>query len=252
MIQSLYAAAAGMAAQQTGIDLISNNLANANTTGYKAVRGEFADLLYQQLAPAGVDVGAGSRLAATQRDFSMGSLQRTENPLDLAVGGAGFFHLKRPDGSDVYTRDGAFSIDNQGRIVERNGLLLQGDAGPIILPAGTSGLLVRPDGSVVYQDANHKDVLAGRIELASFANPAGLSALGDNLYAPTVASGNANLGYPGAGQRGLLEQGALEASNVQVVQEMIGLIVAQRTYELNSKAVQSSDEMMGIANNLRR
>ncbi len=252
MIQSLYSAAAGMAAQQTGIDLIANNLANANTTGYKAVRGEFADLLYQQMAPASADVGAGARLASTQRDFRPGTLNRTENPLDLAIAGAGFFHLKRADGSDVYTRDGAFSVDGQGRVVSRDGMLLQGDTGPISIPVNAPGLMIKSDGSVLYQDAANKDVLAGRIALTTFTNPAGLAALGDNLYAATAAAGAATVGTAGSAERGRIEQGALEASNVQVVQEMIGLIVAQRTYELNSKAVQSSDDMLGIANNLRR
>lgn len=254
------AAASGMWAQQQHIDLIANNLANVNTTGYKRSRAEFQDLLYDQLlrpgdyaSPTGVQVGYGTRLAGIQRSFAPGALSVTGRHLDLAIQGDGLFRLRRPDGTEVYTRDGAFRRDAAGRLVSQDGYLLVGERGPITVPTGVDRVDIASDGAISYADpATGAPVELDRLSLATFTNPAGLTALGQNVLAAGPASGNPTFGRPGEGTLGALAQGALEASNVEVVNEMMSLIMAQRAYEMNSRALQAADEMAALANNLRR
>lgn len=258
MIRSLYTAASGMAAQQLSMDLTANNLANANTTGYKKVSARFADLLYQQLAPrggpaaAGVQVGNGVRLAATVRSFSQGTLQNTGNPLDVAITGDGFFQVRRADGSDAYTRSGAFHVDAQGRLVTGAGDLVLGQDGAVIsVPTNAAQVTIAPDGTVSTLNNGQLQAVA-QFRLVLFPNAGGLQAQGGNLLGATAAAGAPVLTTPGAAGAGKVAAGMLEAANVEMVDEMVNLIVAQRVYELNSKAVQSSDEALSIANNLRR
>lgn len=260
MIRSFYAAASGMYAQQTQMDLVANNLANVSTTAYKQVRAEFQDLLYAQMlrpgdygSQTGTQVGHGARLAATQRIFTTGALVPTENDLDLAIEGPGFFRVQRPDGSLAYTRDGAFRLDGQRRIVTQAGDLLLGEDGPITVPAGADRIDISADGTLSYTDpATQSPAPLGRLTIVNFTNPGGLLTMGQNLLAPTVASGEAVAGVPGADGYGRLVQGFLEGSNVEVVNEMVNLLTAQRVYEMNAKALQASDEMAGLVNNLRR
>lgn len=242
-----------MSAQQVNIDTISNNLANVNTTGFKKARAEFQDLLYTQLQSpvrqqaAGIAVGHGSRLSSVQRFFVGGSLQATGNDYDVAIQGSGFFRVQRADGTIAYTRDGAFRLDEQGQLVTSAGEVVLGATGPIKFGPGSDLVNIGPDGTV-----RQGDTVVGRISLALFANPAGLEAAGNNLWLETGASGNPRVANPGEPDAGGLVQFHLEASNVQTVEEMVNLIVAQRAYEINSKVVQSADEMMSLANNLRR
>ncbi len=258
MLRALYSAASGMMAQQTNIDTISNNLANVNTTGFKKGRAEFQDLMYAHIRPpivgdVGIMVGQGSRLSSISRIFANGSLQPTGQPMDLAIQGGGFFKVQRKDGTIAYTRDGAFHLDGQRRLVTAVGDLLLGKDGPITLPEAAVNHEVTADGIVRYanQETGETSEL-GTIELAVFPNPSGLFGLGDNLYAASDASGKPTAMPAGNSVSGRIVQGYLEASNVQSVEEMVSLIVAQRAYEINSKAVQSADEMLGIANQLRR
>ena len=236
MLRALYSAAAGMESQQMNLDVISNNLANVNTTGFKKSKVEFQELLYQTTrapgadlgsgnqVPTGIQVGQGSRPVATARIFTNGDLSQTGEQLDVAVQGNGFFEVQMPDGSNAYTRDGAFKTDSNGRIVTSDGL-------PVIGAAGTTTF---------------------QVQLVRFNNPAGLESEGSNLYKETAASGTPELGTPGSNGFGTLNQGYLELSNVSVVEEMVNLIQAQRAYEVNSKAVQACDEMMQQSNNLIR
>lgn len=261
MIRALWSAASGMYSQQTAVDTISNNLANVNTSGYKRVRLEFQDLLYQNLRPtlpgeAGLQVGLGVKSAASARSFGVGNLQQTDNPLDLAIEGPGFFEVELPDGV-AYTRDGSFKLDSEGRVVTTGGYVVRlmgsgGDGDALEIPEGSSDLRVAKDGTVTVKDEDGELDEIGRIRLVNFVNPAGLEAIGENLYRATQACGDTIEGDPGEEGFGGIAQGFLEMSNVQVVTEMINLIMAQRAYELNSKAIQSADEMLGIANNLRR
>lgn len=259
MIRALYVAGSGMQAQQAQMDVVANNLANANTVGYKRVTAEFQDLLYEQLArpaagtgPDAVQVGHGVRLAATRREMAAGALN-PGGPLDLAIQGSGFFHVRRGE-TDAYTRAGAFHLDSRKRIVTARGdLLLGADGQPVALPPGVDQVDVAADGTIRYTDpATREARVLGRLALVRFANPAGLLALGENLLVPTAASGPAEAGNPGEGGLGQIRQGFLEASNVEVVNEMVNLIMAQRAYEINARAVQSADEMLQQANNLRR
>ncbi|HHY37375.1 MAG TPA: flagellar basal-body rod protein FlgG [Clostridia bacterium] len=262
MIRALWSAASGMYSQQMAVDTISNNLANVNTPGYKRVRLEFQDLLYQNLRPTvpggtGLQVGLGVKSAASGRSFGVGNLQQTDNPLDLAIEGAGFFEVELPDGQLAYTRDGSFKLDADGRVVTTSGYVvhLMGSGkggGTLEIPEGSSELRVARDGTVTIKDKDGDFDEIGRIRLVNFVNPAGLEAIGENLYRATQACGDSIEGNPGEEGFGGIAQGFLEMSNVQVVTEMINLIMAQRAYELNSKAIQSADEMLGIANNLRR
>ena len=262
MIRSLWTAATGMAAQQLNIDVISNNLANVNTAGFKKSRVDFQDLLYQTLRPAGtteaqgsmvptgIQVGLGTRAAAVQRVFSQGDFQQTENPLDLVIEGDGFFQVLMPNGETAYTRDGTFKLDAQGRIVTSDGNPLDPE---ITIPAEATSISVGSDGTVsVTLPGQTAPQEIGQIQIAKFANPAGLSSLGRNLLAQSAASGDPVIDTPGLNGLGTLADGFVEMSNVKVVEEMVNMIIAQRAYEVNSKAIQTADEMLNIANNLRR
>lgn len=260
MIRALYVAGSGMQAQQTQMDVVANNLANVNTTGYKQVRAGFQDLLYEQLeAGAGertnrVQVGNGVHVAGTQRVFTGGNMNATGGPLDLAIEGSGFFRLRRADGTEVYSRDGSFHLDGAGRLVNGAGHLVSDINGdPFTVPMGGNQVEVASDGTVRYFDPNTKEsVELGRLSLVGFHNPSGLLAMGGNAYLATAVSGQAVAGHPGEGGLGSLRSGVLESSNVEMVNEMVNLITAQRVYELNAKALQSADEMLQLANNLRR
>ncbi len=259
MLRALYSSAAGMQSQQTNLDVIANNLANVSTTGYKKNKVEFQDLLYQTARSAGADQGAGnrlptglqvghgSRLAATSKIFTTGELTQTGERLDVAIQGDGFFEVQMADGSKAYTRDGAWKTDSQGRITTNDGLPL---AGFQPIPAGTTDISISPEGTVTTKGAAGSQSFA--VPIVRFVNPSGLESIGGNLYRESESSGTAELGKPGENGFGTLRQGYLEMSNVKVVEEMVNLIVAQRAYEVNSKAVQASDEMMQISNNLRR
>ncbi len=264
MMRSLWTAAAGMNGQQFNIDTIANNLSNVNTTGFKRNRPDFEDLLYQTvrmagtpatedtLVPVGVQVGHGVRVAATQKIHTQGSLQNTENVSDIAIEGEGFFRVLLYDGTYAYTRDGSFKIDSNGQIVNSNGYRLLPE---VVLPEGfiRDTLTISQDGRITVKIPGLDDPIdVGQMELYRFVNPAGLQAVGDNLYKVSSASGDAVAGQPGFDGMGRTLHKFLEMSNVQVVQEMVNMIVAQRAYEMNSKAIQTSDTMLGIANNLKR
>ena len=260
MLRSLYSAAAGMESQQMNLDVISNNLANVNTTGFKKSKIEFQELLYQTTRapgadqgsgnqlPTGIQVGQGSRPVATARIFTNGDLSQTGEQLDVAIQGDGFFQVQMPDGSTAYTRDGAFKTASDGRIVTSDGLPLQGGFQPV--PTGTTNVTIGSNGNVTYTTASGSTTF--QVQLARFNNAGGLESLGSNLYKETNASGPAQLGNPNESGFGSLNQGYLELSNVKVVEEMVNLILAQRAYEVNSKAVQAADEMMQQSNNLKR
>lgn len=262
MDPALRAAASGMMAQQTRTEVISNNLANVNTPGFKRSRAHFEDLLYQtvqgqqilgdpdaQTAPA-IQVGRGTRLAGVQRMHEQGPIEQTGRNLDVAVEGEGFFQLQGPNGDTTYSRDGSFQISDQGVLVSSNGYTLQP---PIRVPSDASEIVVSTTGIVTVrrgQDVQPTEI--GKIELARFANPSGLLSLGQNLYAPTASSGQPVVGFPNDSGMGRLQQGSLEGSNVQIVQEMVDMITAMRAYEINSKAIKQADEMGQMANNLTR
>jgi flagellar basal-body rod protein FlgG len=262
MDPSLSSAASGMMAQQRRVEVISNNLANVNTTGFKRSRAHFEDLLYQTVQGAQsvqgsqadttqeVQVGRGTRLAAVQRVESQGPLQSTGRPLDLAVEGEGFFQIQLPSGEVGYTRDGSFTISDQGTLVTNGGYgLVPG----ISVPQEASHLVISRTGVITVQlRGSPEPVEVGRIELARFSNSPGLRAMGENLFQETAASGPPNLGFPQDEGFGRILQGTLEGSNVEIVQEMVDMITALRAYEINSKAVQSSEEMAEIANSLFR
>lgn len=254
--------ASGMQAQQLNIDTISNNLANVNTTGFKRIRVDFQDLMYQSYKsagatvatgaaiPTGIQVGHGSRPVATQKIFTQGDFQQTDNPLDIVIEGEGFLQILRPDGSVAYTRAGSLKKDGAGRIVTSDGFILQPE---IQIPADSISISIGTDGTVsIIRAGQNTPQQIGTIELARFVNPAGLNNIGRNLFLPTASSGDPIVGTPGTQGFGTLAQGFLEMSNVKVVEEMVNLIVGQRAYEINSKAIQVADDMLGIANNLRR
>jgi len=262
MMRSLWTAASGMTAQQFKIDTISNNLANVNTTGFKKSRVDFQDLLYQTLkyagtpttagaqVPTGIQIGHGVRTVATQRIFSQGTFQQTDNPMDIVIEGDGFFQILLPDGGIRYTRDGAFKLDSDGRLTTSDGFPLEPE---IIVPSDAIEFSVGSDGTVtVMRPGASEPETIGQIELVRFVNPAGLKSEGGNLFSATAASGQPMIGTPGLDGFGKLAQGWLEMSNVQVVEEMVNMIVAQRAYETNSKAIQAADDMLQTANNLRR
>jgi flagellar basal-body rod protein FlgG len=262
MIRAMRTAASGMIAQQMNVDVISNNLANVNTTGFKRSSLEFQDVLYQRLRPAGVstggtslrpvalDVGYGSRPSSTDRLFTVGNIQPTGNPLDLMIEGNGFLQVLMPDGTTAYTRDGALKMDAEGSIVTSDGYIVQPE---ITVPQDATNISVNEDGRVeVLIVGNDEPQEIGQFELARFMNPAGLNALGRNLFQRTAASGDPVLGNPAIDGFGGLRQGYLEMSNVEVVDEMVKMIVAQRAFEINSKAVQTSDQMAELANNMKR
>ena len=264
MVRSLWTAATGMNTQQTNIDTVANNLANVNTSGFKKQRAEFEDLLYQTVkasgtpatedtvTPVGVELGHGSRLAATQRIFEQGSLQQTGVISDVAIQGEGFFRVLQYDGTYAYTRDGSFKVDSQRQLVTSNGLRVLPE---IIFPEGyrESTIMISRDGRVSVKVADVEDpVEVGQLELYRFQNNAGLSAEGTNLFRQTPASGVAIPGRPGFFGFGKTEHKLLEMSNVSTVSEMVAMIVAQRAYEFNSKAIQTSDSMLGTAVGLKR
>jgi flagellar basal-body rod protein FlgG len=251
-----------MEAQKLNIDVISNNLANVNTAGFKKSRADFQDLMYQTLrapgassaegmqVPSGVQVGLGVKTAAVQKNFLQGDFAQTGNSLDIVIEGNGFFQIMQPDGTIAYSRSGAFKLDSEGRVVNSDGYPLEPG---ITVPADTLSISIGSDGKMmVQQPGNNTPTEIGQIELARFINPGGLSSQGKNLYLNTAASSDATTGNPGTEGFGTISQGFIELSNVNVVEEMVNMIVSQRAYEMNSKAVQASDEMLQVANNLRR
>lgn len=259
MLRAMRSAASGMKAQQLYLDTVANNLANVNTTGFKRARLGFEDLLYQTISapgdgsegtrPTGLEVGHGSRAVDTQRILSQGDSEVTENPLDLLIQGEGYFQVSRPDGTQAYQRDGALRLDADGRLVTAGGHVIQPE---ISVPADAISLAVSEDGRVFVEQAGTTGTTEiGQILLARFTNPAGLAAEGQNLLRETGASGEAQLAAPGSLGVGSIIQGALERSNVQVVEEMIHMILAQRAFEVNSKAIESADSMMRTAVNMR-
>ncbi len=261
MIRSLYTASTGMQAQELQIDVISNNLANVNTTGYKKTRAEFQDLLYQTLRPAGaptgdggrtptaVTVGQGVRPVATSAQFTEGDLIQTGNQTDVAIEGRGFFKIMRPDGTIGYTRSGSLKKDAEGRLVTADGFPLDP---PITIPEDATEVSITPQGVVAVKQAGEAEMVeVGNVELTTFVNPGGLAPQGRGLFARTAASGEPQDAQPGAPGFGTLAQGFLESSNVKVVEEMIALITAQRAYEVNSKVIQAADQMLRQATNIR-
>ncbi len=261
MIRALYSAASGMNAQQLNVDNISNNLANANSNGYKMRRAQFQDLLYQNLVqpgtsagsqtvvPAGLQLGLGTRTAGNEIVFTQGNLSETDNPLDLVIQGNGFFQIRQANGTTGYTRAGSFQMSSTGAMVDPNGNPLEPQ---ITIPSNALSITIATDGTVSYTTPGQTNAqTAGQIQLATFQNPAGLNSMGQNLYTPTDASGEPVTGLPG-GQEGIgtVLQGYTEQSNVSIVEEFINLIAAQRAYEANSKVVKAADEMYQQVNNL--
>ncbi|HRE13267.1 MAG TPA: flagellar basal-body rod protein FlgG [Usitatibacteraceae bacterium] len=260
MIRSLWISKTGLDAQQTQLDVISNNLANVSTNGFKRSRAVFEDLLYQTIRqpgaassqqstlPAGLQVGTGVKPVATARLFTQGNLQQTGNSFDLAVSGQGFFQVQMPDGTTGYTRDGSFHVDANGNLVTSNGYPL---TPAITIPATAQSVTIAADGTVsVVNAGSATPANVGSIQLVTFMNPAGLQALGQNTYLETAASGTANGGTPGTNGRGTLQQGYVETSNVNVVEELVSMIQTQRAYEINSKAIQTSDQMLQKLNQI--
>jgi flagellar basal-body rod protein FlgG len=262
MIRSLWTSATGMQAQALNLDVISNNLANVNTSGFKKSRAEFQDLLYETIRPAGtpssqdtevptgIQLGHGTRPSTVLKIFSQGNMENTQNKLDLAIEGDGFFQITLPNGETAYTRDGAFKLDRDGRIVNSDGFALEPE---IVIPSDALSISVGLDGTVsVLQAGETTPSEIGTIELARFVNPAGLISMGKNLFITSQASGDEITGAAGENGLGTLAQGFLEMSNVSVVDEMVNMITAQRAYESNSKAIQAADDMLQLANNVKR
>lgn len=261
MNQALWIAKTGLDAQQTKMANIANNLANAGTTGYKRSRAIFEDLLYQNVRqvgaqssqdtqlPSGLMIGTGVRTVATEKLFTQGNLIQTENLLDMAVQGRGFFQVLLPDGTQAYTRDGSFQVDDQGQVVTAGGYVLQPS---ITLPENALSINIGTDGTVsVRQPGSSAVTQVGTVQLADFVNPAGLQAMGQNLYLESNASGSPQTGNPGLNGLGTLVQGFVESSNVNVVEELVSMIETQRAYEMNSKAISTTDQMLQyVANNL--
>ena len=253
MFRSLNVAATGMAAQETQLDTIANNLANSNTTGYKAQSAQFEDLLYQndrsaapnssgQVAPTNTQLGTGVRIIATTRSFSQGTLQQTNNPLDLAIEGNGFLAVRQSTGELAYTRSGSLQMDAQGRLTTSDGLPIDP---PVSIPSNATAITISGDGTIsVTQPGATTANSIGQLQLTTFPNPNGLASNGHNLFSPTSASGQPVTGAPGADGRGSIMQGAIEGSNVDVVDEMVNMIRAQRSYEMNSKVISAADEML--------
>jgi flagellar basal-body rod protein FlgG len=254
MIRSLWIAKTGMDAQQTQLDVISNNLANVGTNGYKRQVAAFEDLLYQNMRqagaassqqtqlPTGLQLGTGVQLVATPRIFTQGNLQQTGNQFDMAVNGNGFFQIQMPDGTTAYTRDGSFHVDSAGAIVNNSGYPLSPS---VTIPAAAQSVTIGADGTVsVTLQGQAASQNVGAVQLASFINPAGLESRGQNLFTETAASGTPSANLPGTNGLGTLQQGYVETSNVNVVQELVSMIQSQRAYELNSKAISTSDQML--------
>jgi len=259
MMRALSTAGTGMIAQQLNLDTISNNLANVNTTGFKGQRAEFQDLVYQTFRDATTtastsqnasQVGLGSALSATGSDFNEGALQNTSNPLDMAIIGNGFFQVTKPDGSLAYTRDGSFTQDVNGQLVTSDGYPIEP---PITIPTNATSVTISNTGVVSAIIPGQTDPQqVGQIQLAVFPNPAGLTRAGQNLFTQSAASGTATLSDPGLNGAGEVNAGFLEGSNVQVVEEMVKMIMAQRAYEINSKAIETSDQMLQTINSLKQ
>ena len=262
MLRALWTSASGMIAQQTNLDVTTNNLANVNTSGFKKKRADFADLLYQinrepgapvepaSTVPTGVQVGLGVRVVGTPRIMTQGNLQVSDRPLDVTIEGDGFFQVLLPNGDVAYTRAGGWNLDGEGQIVNSDGLLIEP---AILVPEDAMEILISPEGLVsvtIEGEAEPEEI--GQIELARFINPGGLLATGKNLFLETAASGAPIVGNPGDDGLGQIHQGILEMSNVQVVDEMVNLIIAQRAYEANSKGVQTADDLLRIANGIKR
>ena len=262
MMRSLWTAASGMGAQQVHMDVIANNLANVNTAGFKKSSTDFQDLIYQNIRypgalstantelPTGIQIGLGVRPIAVQKLFHQGNFQMTGNELDMAVEGIGFFKITLPTGETAYTRDGNFSLNSDGVIVNSDGYPLEPN---ITIPADATGIAIGTDGTVsVKQPGQSAFATVGNIELTRFTNPAGLLSIGRNAFQPTDASGDPTDGTPGEDGLGTVTQGYLEMSNIDMVTEMVDMIVAQRAYEINSKAITTSDEMLKMVNGLKR
>lgn len=254
MIRSLFIARTGLDAQQTRMDVTANNLANVNTTGFKKSQPTFEDLTYQTIRqpgasssqqtqiPTGLQVGTGTRLVSTEKNFTQGSLQKTDNSLDIAIQGNGFLQVQMPDGTVAYTRDGSLKKDNQGQLVTSDGYLI---TPPITVPANASTISIGNDGVVsVTQPGSPAATQIGQIQLASFVNNGGLLSIGKNLYQETASSGQPNTGAPNTNEFGSVLQGYIESSNVNVAEELINMIQTQRAYELNSKVISTSDQML--------
>ncbi len=261
MIRALWTASTGMQAQQTNMDVIANNLANVNSSGFKKSRADFQDILYQTRkaagtggdgneVPTGIQVGLGSRVAAVQKVFTSGDFQQTENELDIAVEGTGFFQVTLPDGTDAFTRSGAMKKDSTGRLVSSDGFPLSPE---VVVPENSTAVTIGPTGNVeVTLDGESTPSLIGNIELVRFSNPAGLKSLGRNLYAETPTTGAPITGTPGEEGFGTLSQGFLEGSNVNIMEEMVNMIAGQRAYEVNSKSIKTADEMLQMTSQLVR
>ena len=254
MINSLFISKTGMEAQQTQLDVISHNLANVSTTGYKRASAVFEDLIYQNLRqsgaqtteqnqlPTGLHLGLGVRTVATSRNFLQGAMQQSNNALDVAIDGNGFFQVNMPDGTTAYTRDGSFQVDAQGQLVTASGMPI---ANGVTIPQGATKVSISPEGVVsVTMAGQAAPQQVGNIAMSQFINPAGLEPRGQNLFTETASSGQPQQGQPGVNGMGMIKQGYLEGSNVNVVQELVTMIQTQRAYEMNSKAIQTSDQML--------
>ena len=262
MMQSLYTASTGMLGMQSQIDTTANNISNVNTIGFKKSRAEFADLMYQVMeyagtsttdttqSPTGIEVGLGVRPTAINKIFSEGSLKQTDNQLDIAITGRGFFKMELPDGTQVYSRNGAFKIDQNGTVVNSDGYTL---IPAVVIPEDATNVTIGTDGTVtVVQPGQTQATNIGQVQTTNFINPAGLHSLGDNLYVETDSSGQPVEGIPGINGLGILRQGFVELSNVELVVELTDLITGQRAYDSNSKVITTSDEMLQTTNNLKR
>ena len=261
MFRSLATASSGMEAQQTKLDVTANNIANVSTSGFKKARAEFADLMYQTMRPAGAptgnganaptatEIGLGTRLVSTSRELGQGELHQTGNPLDIAIEGHGFLGVTLPSGETAYTRNGALQVNAEGKLVNADGFAIAGD---ITVPPESQAVTIAADGTIsALVPGSTQPTELGKLQLAMFANPAGLAAQGSTLFKETAASGTAVLGAPGEGGAGSIRQGMLEVSNVNVVEEMIDLISGQRAYEINSRVIRAADEMLGQTAQLR-
>lgn len=259
MNQALWVAKTGLDAQQTRMAVVSNNLANVNTTGFKQGRAVFEDLLYQNVRqpggqssqdtqlPSGMTLGTGVRVVATEKLFTQGSVLQTGNAMDVAINGRGFFQVLKPDGELAYTRDGTFQINSQGELVTSSGYIVQPG---IAIPDAAQSITIGTDGVISVKLAGQATpTQVGTLEIADFINPVGLQAIGENLYIETASSGSPQPGTPGLNGLGTIAQGALEGSNVNVVSELVNMIETQRAYEMNSKAISTSDQMMQYINN---
>lgn len=261
MMRALSIAGTGLGSQQLSVEVIANNLANVSTVGFKKSRGEFQDLMYQTLRsagattttgtlPVGIQLGSGVIPVSVHRTFAQGDFQQTQNPLDLAIEGDGFFQVTLPDGSTGYSRAGSLSLDSEGNIVTAEGYPILPN---VTIPSAAQTINILPTGVIsVVEATGAAPQQIGTLELARFTNPAGLNSMGKNLYQATAASGEAVTGAPGQEGFGTVQQGSLEGSNVNIAEEMVNMIVAQRAYELNSKAIQTTDEMLSMVNNLKR